>query len=94
MSYLIQFLQQVLTWLGNEFLYVFKWLWHELLTALAAVLSGIPVPAWLAGAAAAFSAVPPGVAFFLNAFEVPAGISIILGAYTIRFVIRRVPLIG
>jgi hypothetical protein len=94
MSYLIDLISRALAWLGNEFLYVFKWLWHELLTALLAVLSAIPVPAWLSGASAAFANIAPGVAFFLQAFEVPAGIAIVLGAYVIRFIIRRIPLIG
>jgi hypothetical protein len=94
MSFLIQFLQTILVWLGNEFLYVFKWLWHELLTALVAVLSAIPVPAWLSGASAAVGNIPPGAAFFLQAFQLPAGLSIVVGAFTIRFVIRRLPVIG
>ena len=94
MDYLIQFIARILTWVVSFFQWIFEWLWQELLGALITVLDAIPVPGWLSDAPAVVGAVPPGVAFFLQAFAIPDGLSIILGAYALRFIIRRIPLIG
>lgn len=64
-----------------------------LLEGVAAVLDAIPVPSWLVGADP-FASLDPGVVFFAEAFQIPAGISIILGAYLIRWLTRRVPVVG
>jgi hypothetical protein len=94
MQTLINFVKEILTWLFS----FFDWLIQEtvqlVLVGLAAVLSLIPVPSWFVGAGAVMGAMPPGVAFVANAFMVPQGIAIIVSAYTIRFIIRRLPFIG
>ena len=94
MDYLIQFLARILSWVVDFFQWVFEWLWSALLGALLTVLNAIPVPGWLADAPNVVSALPPGVAFFLQSFMLPQGLAIIIGAYVIRFIIRRIPLIG
>ncbi|AKO45630.1 DUF2523 family protein [[Haemophilus] ducreyi] len=40
------------------------------------------------------SKIPPGIAYFLNFFKVEVGIQSMLSAYTSRFLIRRIPLVG
>lgn len=94
MDYLIQFLKAILLWLISWVEWAFEWLWQTLLAAFIAVLNAIPVPTWLAEAATTVGSISPGVAFFLGALQVPSGLAIVLGAYTIRFIIRRIPLIG
>jgi hypothetical protein len=94
MSYLIALLKTLFGWLVNLIQAMAEWLWSELLGALMTVLNAIPVPSWLSDAPAVVGSIPSGVAFFLQAFEVPSGLAIIFGAYTIRFIIRRIPLIG
>jgi hypothetical protein len=37
---------------------------------------------------------PSGVAYVAAAFALPQGIAIIVGAFTIRFIIRRLPIVG
>ncbi len=37
---------------------------------------------------------PSGVAFFADAFQLDSGLAIIVSAYTLRFLIRRIPIIG
>jgi hypothetical protein len=37
------------------------------------------------------SAIPPSAGYFLSVFNVYAGISLILSAYSTRFIIRRIP---
>jgi hypothetical protein len=94
MKYLIQFLQQILSWTIDFFKWIFEWVWQQLLGALITVLNAIPVPSWLASGGSLFGALPEGAAFFINAFMLPQGLAIIIGAFTIRFIIRRIPLIG
>lgn len=94
MDYLIKFLAQILQWLLNFLKWGAEWVWSELLGALIGVLNLIPVPQWLSDAPSVVGALPGGVAWGMRAFLVPQGLAIILGAYVIRFIIRRIPLVG
>ena len=94
MDYLIQFIARIIAWLVGFVQWALTWLWDTLLGALITVLNAIPVPAWISGAPGVVSSIPGSVAFFLGAFQIPTGLAIIFGAYTIRFIIRRIPLIG
>ncbi|MCC4266175.1 DUF2523 domain-containing protein [Oceanimonas baumannii] len=61
---------------------------HELVPVLAS---------WLpdgANLTAAFGAQTPHVWYFLDLFEIAAGVSMLLSAWVTRFIIRRIPLIG
>jgi hypothetical protein len=42
----------------------------------------------------AFTAIPSGVWFFFDLFQVGLGVKLCLAAYVTRFAIRRIPLIG
>jgi len=42
----------------------------------------------------AFSGIPSAVWYFLNLFNIKAGLPLLLSAYVTRFTIRRIPLIG
>jgi hypothetical protein len=64
-----------------------------LLDGLAAVLEAIPVPTWLEGVDV-FAGIDPGVVYFAEALMIPEGIAIVLSAYVLRFVIRRLPFVG
>lgn len=93
MAELIRFFGQILQWILEVVLWWPLVVWELILIGLAETLNAIPVPDWLVGADP-FSVLDPGVVFFAEAFEIPAGIGIILGAYAIRFLIRRIPIIG
>ncbi|MBN3062859.1 DUF2523 domain-containing protein [Pectobacterium quasiaquaticum] len=41
-----------------------------------------------------FSQLPDSAWFFLNLFQVPTGISLMVSAIITRFIIRRIPIIG
>lgn len=41
-----------------------------------------------------FSQLPDSVWFFLNLFQVPTGIALMVSAIVTRFIIRRIPIIG
>lgn len=93
MGELINFIGQILEWTLDAVVWAALTLYEMLLIGLAAVVNAIPVPSWLAGADP-FASLDPGVAFFAQAFEIPAGVGIILSAYGIRFLVRRLPVIG
>lgn len=46
------------------------------------------------GLSGSLGGIPSGVWYFLDLFNVTAGIPILLSAYVTRFVIRRIPVIG
>lgn len=81
-------------WLRDLLLWVPKKIWGLILDGLAAVINAIPVPDWLADAGGLFGALPDGVVYFVQAFELGTGLAVIVGAYVLRFLIRRIPIIG
>jgi hypothetical protein len=89
-DYLLSFME----WLLEVFLWVPRKVWAETLDALAGVLEAIPVPDFVATADGAFSAIPANVLFFAQYFALGEGIAMIISAYTLRFLIRRIPIIG
>lgn len=81
-------------WLRDLLLWIPKKVWEGILDAVAAVLEAIPVPAFLDDIAGLWAAIPSEVVFFAEALELPVGIGMVIAAYTGRFLIRRIPVIG
>lgn len=80
--------------LQNLLLWVPRRLWELMLEALAWMIQEIPVPDWFTTPAQLFSELPEGIAWGLWLFNVSLGLSIVLAAYILRFLIRRLPVIG
>jgi type III secretory pathway component EscT len=87
MSDLLQFLLDLWLWVPRQ---VFAWL----LDALASLFESIPVPDFVTQAASALSSIGGNVLFFAEKFAVPEGVAMVLSAYVLRFLIRRIPFIG
>lgn len=83
-----------LEWLKEFFQWVFMWLWQQILEGLLAVLNAIPVPDFVNQAQGAFASLSGNILFFANKFALGEGIVMVLAAYGIRFLIRRIPIIG
>lgn len=94
MEWLIEFLERILAWLLEVLLWVPRKLWELILDGLAWVVENIPVPTWLGNAGSFFSGIDPGIVYYLEGFAFAEGVAIVIGAYVIRFLIRRIPLIG
>lgn len=94
MDFLIKYIKEILAWL----LGFIDWIGIEVtkifLAAFAAIINAIPVPSWVSGASGAIAAIPPGVAYFTSTMHIGTGATIMVSAYTIRFLIRRIPIIG
>jgi len=85
-----QWLQQIITLLTGLPLHVFS----LLLQGLAAVISWIPAPAFFSDISGWIGNVPPLAAWLLSALQIGSLVTILVTAYTLRFLIRRIPFIG
>lgn len=81
-------------WLATYILWVPRKVFELIMESLQLAITGLPMPEWVSGASTSLSALPPGVVFFVEFLQLPAGLAIILSAYGIRFLIRRLPIIG
>lgn len=81
-------------WLIDTLLWLPRKLWAELLDGLATLVESMPVPDFVTTAQSAFSGIPSSVLFFLDKFAFAEGLAMVLSAYLLRFLLRRIPLIG
>lgn len=93
--------QRLFDWLNDafdsiiEFFKLFpEWIFEHLVDDFIAFFNAIPVPDFFAMAANAFGNIPDSVVYFAQPFHIGTGISMILTAYFLRFVIRRLPIFG
>lgn len=84
---------KILEWLLEVVLYIPKFIWQQTVQAVVDVLSLIPVPGWLVGVNI-FGGISSEMAFFLRGFAIPEGMGILGAAMVIKFLIRRIPIIG
>jgi len=63
-------------------------------TEFIQVLSGAGILPTAGSLTGALGGIPEAVWYFLDLFNVSAGIPLVLSAWVTRFIIRRVPLIG
>jgi len=91
---MFDFLSPVIEWWWEAVTLLPRLIWDGITSALAAVIEDIPVPDFMADIPGLWAQVPAGVWWGLNMFEVPAGLSMIAAALVLRFIIRRLPVIG
>jgi len=94
MQTIIDFLTDILVWLKDLMLWVPQKLYVLLLDGLATVIEAIPVPTWLSDAPSYMSNIDPTVIYYLEGFAIVEGLTIVFAASLIRFLIRRIPIIG
>tara|TARA_A100001391_G_scaffold68654_1_gene43891 strand:+ start:4748 stop:5038 length:291 start_codon:yes stop_codon:yes gene_type:complete len=68
------------------------WLLEMLLGSVISVIEAIPVPGWLDQAASV--SLPDSMLWLSGILQLPFGMTVFVSAYTLRFLIRRIPLIG
>lgn len=73
---------------------IFTYAFQEIVEELVKFLHWIPVPSFLSSAANNLQAIPPGVSWFLGLMEFNEGLAMIMFAYALRFIVRRIPFIG
>lgn len=90
----LSLLTLVLEWVLDLLDWIPKTIFAEIMDALASALEAIPAPSFVTNAGSYFSALPPSIVYFLDFFAVAEGLSMIIAALIIRFVLRRIPFIG
>lgn len=88
------YIEKFAEWLKDLFLWLPRKLWAELLDSLASLVESMGVPAFMQQAQSAFDGIPPSMIFFATKFAVPEGVAMLLAALVLRFLLRRIPLIG
>jgi thiamine transporter ThiT len=94
MTFLIQYIQQILTWLLTFIDWILIEVFQVLCTAVLAVIDAIPVPSFFTNASGYMAALPAGVVFFAQAANIGTGLTILMSAIGLRFLIRRLPFVG
>lgn len=94
MSFLLHWLASALQWLFNFVVGIPLHVFSLLLSGLAAMFNAIPAPSFFAQASGWIGNMPPLLAFLLSSLHIADGVGILVAAYTLRFLIRRIPFIG
>lgn len=85
-------MEEFARWLLDALLWLPRQLFALLLDGLVAVIAAIPVPDWVHYLDLGSAAAVMGWAF--GVIRLKEGVAIVLGAYFIRFAIRRLPWFG
>lgn len=94
MGWLVEFFEKFMAWLFDVLLWVPLKVFELLLDGLAAVIEALPVPEFLSSMAGFGADIPPVVRYMLGELGFAEALGIVIGAYALRFLIRRIPLIG
>lgn len=71
-----------------------KYLFDIVSTSIVEFFEGIPVPDFMSSAGALFQGIPPDIVYYAGIFRVADGLAMVLSAYVLRFILRRIPFIG
>lgn len=91
---ILRFIGDVIGWVVDFFQWLAVKLCVLVFDAIIAVLNLIPVPAWLGEISGNIGSLPSGVLFFIGPFQFGTGMAWVVSAYLLRFLIRRLPVVG
>ncbi|WP_307941535.1 DUF2523 family protein [Pseudomonas mosselii] len=89
-EWLLSILQQIIQFLADIVIAVADWLWQAMLS----LISSSSIVGLIEVAGGLFESIDPSVWYFMSIFQIPYGITVVLSAYVLRFLIRRIPFIG
>lgn len=81
-------------YLVDVLIWVPRWVVSRVFDALLSIINAIEAPAWLGNIDSLFAGIPSGVWWFASVGQFGFGLSLIGSALLLRFVIRRLPIIG
>lgn len=94
LDWLKTWLNDLIKWFSEWAEWIPKKIYSVVLEKLASFINAIPLPSFFTDASGAFSSLPSGVVWFADFFQLGFGISVVLLALFLRFIIRRIPFIG
>lgn len=83
-----------LGWFFDELEAFFLYLLDMVLSGFVTLIEIIPAPDFLVNAQSVGGSIAPSAQYFMTLFLLPTGLTMIVTAYTIRFLIRRTPIVG
>jgi hypothetical protein len=89
-----EWLSKALDWIIDAIKDVFEWVFAQVLNALASILEQLPVPEFLTNGQNLFASVSGAIGWLWQYFEVPYGVGVMVAAWGLRFLIRRIPIFG
>lgn len=81
------------TWLSGELDAFFSRVTNAVLDFCASAVALIPLPDALLQPIS-FTGIPNNAVYLMNLFNISTGIGIVVSAYFVRFIIRRIPFFG
>lgn len=72
----------------------FLWILDQIVNLGFLLLEAIPSPDFFQDLEGYANAIDPDVLYWVAPLNIPAGLGIIMTAYTIRFVLKRIPFVG
>lgn len=94
-QYLVDWLLTLIDWGVGWFLNIPKQVFADMLGSLGEwIRSWDVLGTYGPQACSGLSSMPSAVAYFLGMIQFSTGLSLIMGAYLMRFLIRRIPIIG
>lgn len=94
LEWLLELAGVVLEWMLEAWLWVMTKVWQLLLEGLASLIESIPVPSFMQQAGSFWGGIPSNVVYFFQFFAVAEGLAMVTTALALRFLLRRIPLIG
>lgn len=94
LDWLKSWINELTEWFFDFLQWLPKKIYAEVMDGLASFIEWIPVPNFINEASSAFSGIPSQVMYFADIFELNFGITVVLAALSLRFLIRRIPFIG
>lgn len=93
-EWLAEKLHQFTDWILEAVQWLGKKIFSAIMDALGTFLSAIPIPDFINQAGSYFGGIPSNIAWAIQFFAVNEGLSMVTAALILRFILRRIPLIG
>jgi len=94
LDFIVNAISSLATWLKDLLESFFLYCYQLLLAGLSNLIDLVPVPDWALNLPQLFIQIPSSVIYFANMFDMGFGMSVVFSALGIRFLIRRLPVIG
>lgn len=94
LDFILEALSQFMNWLLDGLIWLAEKLAELFLAALSALVNAIPAPGFYADLGNFAAQVPASVWWMADVMAFGYGVTTVMGAYAIRFLIRRIPFIG
>lgn len=98
---MLDVLKNIIDFLGDMLVWVIDFVTWAVVKVLLLIFEGvlyvlnlIPVPDFMSDLDGNMAVIDPGILYFTAPFQLSTGITWIVSAYVLRFLIRRIPIIG